>query len=404
MVILANWNGKPVTISSKQNSLTISLENKEKTSVYSFDKSGRMWTALVNGISYRRGLNGTIVAKWNSNNTLLERKWLSKSESDILLLSAHQTIRSLLDSFGSPSFYTDASIPLELKHEIENAAVQNLDFYQRDVLRYHQIYKPVGILPPDQYMSVVLQLTEGCSFNTCTFCTFYKDRPFRIKSLENFDSHISQIKEYLSESLNLRRTIFLGDANALVTPMQKLVPLLEIVHRHLEVEKLGGLFAFLDGFSGEKKSGSDYRILRDLGMEKIYIGLESGNDELLKFLNKPGKPADALTTVHEIKKAGISVAIIVLLGAGGRQFHDRHVQDTVQVLNQMELDANDILYFSELIESEGTEYALKAVQTQLEPLNSDERIQQGELISKSLIFSERGTPHISRYDIRDFVY
>jgi len=404
MVILANWNDKPVTISYKSNSLTLSLENKDKTSVFSFDKTGRLWTALVDGISYRRGLNGNIVAKWNSNNTVLHRKWLSRSESENLLLSAHQTIKLIHQDFVSSSFLTKIPISPEIEHEFERLSKINLEFYREDVYRYHQIYKPVGILPPDQYMSVVLQLTEGCSFNTCTFCNFYKDRPFRIKSRQDFDSHIYSIKDFLSDSLSLRRTIFLGDANALVTPMLQLVPLLEIIHKHLDVEKLGGLFAFLDGFSGDKKTYDDFKTLKFLGLKRIYIGLESGNNELLRFLKKPGKSEDALSAVHSIKKANLSVGIIVLLGAGGKHFEANHIRDTIQILNQMNLDADDILYFSELIENENIDYTTNATQKFLNPLTSAERILQGEIISRELIFSKNGTPHISRYDIRDFVY
>jgi len=404
MVILANWNGKPVTISYKNNCLTLSMENKDSTSVFSFDKSGRLWTALVDGISYRRGLNGNIVAKWNSNNIVFHRKWLNEIECEHLLLTAHQTIKLIYEDFYNSSFR--ANIPISPLIEVEFDRISKIgkDFYNEDVNRYQQIYKPVGILPPDQYLSVVLQLTEGCSFNTCTFCTFYKDQPFRIKSKQDFDSHILKIKNFLSESLNLRRTIFLGDANALVAPMSKLVPLLEIVHKHFDVEKLGGLFAFLDGFSGEKKNYDDYKTLSRFGFKRIYIGLESGNNELLQFLKKPGKSEDALSAVHAIKKANISVGVIILLGAGGKQFEANHIRDTIKILNEMNLDADDLIYFSELIDNENIDYTTNASQKILNPLTSEERILQGEIISRELVFSENGTPHISRYDIRDFVY
>ena len=109
--------------------------------------------------------------------------------------------------------------------------------------------------------------------------------------------------------------------------------------------------ALLDGFSGEKKKTADYRDLKSLGLQKVYIGLESGHDPLLTFLNKPGSSQDVVRAVKEIKSGGVSVGIIVLLGAGGRLFAEKHVSDTIEVINQMDLDADDILYFSELIEN-----------------------------------------------------
>jgi radical SAM superfamily enzyme YgiQ (UPF0313 family) len=290
-----------------------------------------------------------------------------------------------------------------LEH-LKHIANQTLHFYKNDIDRYHQVYKPVGILPPDQYNSVVLQVTEGCSFNTCTFCDFYKDRPFRIKMPHEFLEHARQVNQFIGKGLNLRRTIFLGDANALVTPTRKLIPLLEIVNQTFDVNRLGGMFAFLDGFSGEKKTVQDYLHLKQLGMEKIYIGLESGDDALLKFLNKPGKAKDALKAVEEIKKGGLSVGVIILLGAGGHQFAQQHIQNTVKLINQMTLDADDLVYFSELIENSDLEYTKKAYQANLSPLSPLEREQQGQIMLKDFKFYRNDAPHISRYDIRDFVY
>jgi len=93
-----------------------------------------------------------------------------------------------------------------------------------------------------------------------------------------------------------------------------------------------------------------------------------------------------------------------LLGAGGKQFEANHIHDTIKILNQMNLDADDLIYFSELIDNENIDYTTNASHKNLYPLSSEERILQGEIISRELVFSENGTPHISRYDIRDFVY
>lgn len=404
MVFFANWADIPITINLKTNSLTLSLEKKFSTDVFSFDRSHRLWTAMIEGVSYRRGLNGNIVAKWNSGNDVLNRKWLLENEKIQLLFEAHKTVKLIINDLFSDRLKTKQKISEEMLSALDSISKIDIDFYKKDIRKYHEIYKPVGILPPDQYMSVVLQMTEGCSFNTCTFCTFYKDRPFKIKTLEEFNSHVRKVKEYLSESIQLRRTIFLGDANALVVPTPKLIPLLRVVHNHLDVEKMGGLFAFLDGFSGEKKSYEDYKALQEMGLKKIYIGLESGNNDLLSFLKKPGNSETAVSAVYDIKKANISVAIIILLGAGGRKFQQAHISDSIKILNQMNLDADDIIYFSELIESEDVAYTREAFLENLEPLSSAERIEQGKSISNGLVFSKNGTPHISRYDIRDFVY
>lgn len=404
MIHLGKNKERSITLSQKSNCLTLGIELSSQTMVFSFDKTGRLWTALLDKISYRRGLDGKIVAKWNSGKEVLHRKWLSQEESYSLLSLAHGKVKELIAQIECEVIKFNPPIDQLTFNELSSIANHDQNFYKQDISRYASVYQPVGILPPDQYISVVLQLTEGCSFNKCTFCSFYKDRRFRIKNVEEFETHIINVKNFIGDGMSLRRTIFLGDANALVVPTKKLIPSLEIAHNYLDVEKLGGFYAFLDGFSGEKKSISEYRQLRNLGMEKIYIGMESGNHDLLKFLNKPGSPSDLLNAVKSIKSAGISVGIIILLGAGGMQYQEGHVKDTIDIINKMQLDADDLVYFSELIESEGLEYSNKAFSSQLKPLTSVERLSQRNLIEENLIFYENSTPHISTYDIRDFVY
>jgi hypothetical protein len=405
MVILGTYRGNSLTLSIKSNCLTLSLGGEQGSDVYSYDYTGRLWTAMVAGISYRRGLNGKTVAKWADGNGQRERRWLSAAEAALLEEQARLTAHNLLHAIDSDQ--ATLSTPLDELGRSGLLRASNFapDRYRQDVMQYHQVYKPVGILPPDQYMAVVLQATEGCSFNTCTFCDFYRDRPFRIKKPPEFYSHCEAVRDYLGEGLKLRRTIFLGDANALVVPMNRLLLLMDTVHQIFDVEALGGIYAFLDGFSGERKNSADFAQLARRGLKRVYIGMESGNLELLQFLKKPGKPNDVLHAVRAMKAGGVDVGIIVLLGAGGHAYSSQHIEDTVKIINQMNLDLNDIIYFSELIESENLTYVKDAYQTALKPLTSAERIQQADAIEQRLAFSDAGgTPHISRYDIREFVY
>lgn len=405
MVILGNWNRNSITISFKPSCLTFSIQGKGGSQVVSYDYTGRLWTGMLDSVSYRRGLDGKIVAKWQTSGGGRGRRWLNPGEAE----QVEDEFRSLVTGLYEAIRSGEAALDLPLT-QFETGAIERIIAFDRrcsnaDAARYHQVYKPVGILPPDQYMAVVLQATEGCSFNTCTFCQFYRDRPFRIKRPDEFLAHAQAVKDYLAEGLDLRRTIFLGDANALITPMPLLLPLFETVHKVYDVEKLGGIYAFQDGFSGAKKSTQDYRLLVERGLKRAYIGLESGSTELLQFLKKPGVPADALQTVRSLKEAGASVGVIVLLGAGGKKYARGHVKDTIRLLNQMPFDLDDIIYFSELIEDEGLPYLQNAFQARLQPLSPEERLAQAGQIEEGLRFSlEGGTPHISRYDIREFVY
>ncbi len=405
MVIQSTWRGQTLTLSAKTNCLTLSLQSGAASTVYSYDNTGRLWTAMHAGVSYRRGLDGKMVAKWQTGRDARERRWLSQLEAKTVLEEARSLAAQLQADLASGSLAFSGLLEGGALAVLARAAGFGESQYQADVAGYNAIYQPVGILPPDQYMAVVLQAAEGCSFNTCTFCNFYKDRRFRIKTPTEFRAHAKAVREFLAEGLSLRRTVFLGDANAIVIPMPRLLPLLEIVHEVFDVDRLGGLYAFLDGFSGEKKTPADFAALARLGLQRVYIGLESGHDPLLRFIKKPGHAEDAVQAVHTMKNSGLAVAVIVLLGAGGQQFAQAHTAATIDVLNRMQLDADDLIYFSELVETEGLEYTRDAFSAELSPLTLAQRLAQGEAIERALRFDDaRGTPHISRYDIREFVY
>jgi radical SAM superfamily enzyme YgiQ (UPF0313 family) len=405
MVLLGNWGNRSLTLSIKSNCITLSLQNRDGAEVYSFDSEGRLWTAMFRSVSYRRGLDGKVVAKWGSTPYTHERRWLQPQEARSLEEQARQTAAKLFHAVQNKSASIHPEMPEEGKTAFERVIEFNPIRAVTDIAHYHEVYQPVGILPPDQYMALVLQVTEGCSFNTCTFCNFYRDRPFRIKTPVELGKHIDSVRAFLGNGISLRRTIFLGDANALVVPTPRLLSLLDTIHAHLDVEKMGGIYAFLDGFSGDKKTVADYQVLRKRGLKRVYVGMESGNEALLQFLNKPGKPSDCITAVNSMKQAGLSVGVIVLLGAGGHVYSADHVRDTIDAIHAMNLDLDDILYFSELVQHEGMQYTRDAYRANLKPLSSDERLIQAETIEQNLKFSQAGgTPHISRYDIREFVY
>ena len=401
----ATWKDVRTLVSVTESRLSLTMETDPAPIVINFDLAGRLWSIMQAGTFYQRGLNGRVVAKWIDPETGRGRRWLSDHEVDDLEKQAYDSAAEVWDALRSNQIQFEPPLETpgeEILRRVVDFSTTGLD---RDVQNFHRIFKPVGILPPDQYQAVLLQATEGCSYNQCTFCDFYRDRKFHIKDEKEFEAHCRHVREYLAQGLSLRRTIFLGDANALVIPRQRLESLFDIIHSFFDVGALGGVFAFLDAFSGEKKDVEDYRSLRARGLERVYIGLESGYDPLLNFLQKPGTSKHALQTVNALKSAGVAVGVIILLGAGGRTYADGHVRETVQLLNRMPLDMQDQIYFSQLIESEDMRYSIRAFQEDLHPLSDRDCMHQAEQIEAGLSFDPAGgTPHISRYDIREFVY
>jgi radical SAM superfamily enzyme YgiQ (UPF0313 family) len=283
---------------------------------------------------------------------------------------------------------------------LTRAAALDVSAAHADVARYHRVYRPIGILPPDQYLALVLQMTEGCSFNTCTFCRFYRDRPFYVKSPEELRTHIAAVRTYLGDSILMRRGVFLADANALVVPQRQLVRLLDVVGE--ELGQAQRIFAFLDGFSGQKKLADDYAALAERGLYRVYVGLESGHDPLLTWLRKPGRVADAVAAVRRMKAGEVRVGVIVMLGIGGERYDKGHVQDTIDIVNEMGLSRGDLLYFSQFIPY-GTPYETQVLASDLQPLSRSQMQAQREAIAAGLHFGDE-RPQIATYDIREFVY
>ena len=396
-------SGQTVTLNLQPGSLTVAFDEQ---TVLAYDRAGRLWSAFFHGYTFRRGLDGGVLSKWTTRGRR-ERRRLARSEASLVVYRSSELMRSLVEgaTFDAPPETYE-----ELQAVVERAARFTPQAARIDAAHYHRVYKPIGILPPDQYLALVMQLTEGCSFNTCTFCTFYRDRPFRIKSPDEFRAHIAALCDYMGESLTLHRGVFLADANALVVPQQGLVPLIETLEVALEeyiprAKRASPLqlFAFLDGFSGRKKSAEDYAELAVHGLKRIYIGLESGHDPLLAWLRKPGHAADAVEAVRAIKAGGINVCVIVLLGAGGAKFAKGHVRDTIAAINAMSLGVGDLVYFSEFVALPGQLYGQLARDQQVEPLAVEQMQAQRREITAGLHFAGQ-PPKLATYDIREFVY
>ncbi|MBO9340483.1 MAG: radical SAM protein [Roseiflexus sp.] len=398
MVFRFTIHDDQVTISIKPGALSVMFGTHE---VLTYDRGGRLWVLTRDGRTYRRGLNGHVIEKYHADNGLIRRR-VGGAEAAELIDSAAARMASLRDALAKEAATRAAANGAleELLTIIERASYFNAAAHVADRKAFEQVYDPVGILPPDQYMAVVVQATEGCSFNTCTFCDFYRGRRFRIKSPDEFRVHTRAVRAFLGDSILLRRSIFLGEANALAAPIRRLETFMQIAR-----EEIGDLpiHAFLDGFTGSRKTASEYARLGMLGLKRVSIGMESGHDPLLAFVEKPSSAADIVATVTELKQAGIAVSVIVLVGLGGDRFAAGHVADTVALLNRLPLGSGDIVYFSTLSERTNAPYAAQIRAAGIRPLNDAELRTQRQAIVERLNFGSPG-PQIATYDIHEFIY
>ncbi|MBO9314915.1 MAG: radical SAM protein, partial [Chloroflexus sp.] len=283
----------------------------------------------------------------------------------------------------------------------------DVDRLEAERERFRKVYKPISILPPDQYRALVLQATEGCSWNRCHFCTFYRDRAFRIHSPGSFRTHIQRVKEFVGAGIGLRRAIFLGDANALIIPQPRLRELLQVVHEEFRIgpqADFKGIYAFLDIFGAERKTLDEYRELAAAGVRRIYLGLESGDETVFRLLNKPGSPAEAIEAVRTIKAAGIAVGVILLVGAGGERFAHDHVQHSLAAIAAMGLGPEDIVYLSPLIIPTDTPYLAQLQAFDSRPLSDEAIFEQFNQLKQGARMVVGTGAKVVIYHIEEFVY
>lgn len=358
---------------------------------YSFDPTGRLIGAFVDGVNYRRGLDNRVLTKWRGADGVRQRRWLPPQEARASLAAAYDLAERFARACGDPRL----------------DVLQGWDWarLQADAAHFAQVYRPVSILPPDQYLALVIQATEGCSYNRCIFCDFYRDRPFRVKGPDELRAHIAAVQAFFGPALELRRSLFLADANALVAPMPRLRAWLDVIEQAQIRPADGGIYSFIDAFGVHRKTAAEWGELAARGLRRVYIGMETGDDALLRWLRKPGTAADVVEAVQMLKGAGVAASVILMVGVGGRRFADTHVANSAAALNAMALGRGDIIYFSPFVDQPGSEYGRAAAEAGITPLSDAEISAQEAAIRAGLRpHYPAHPPQLSRYDIREFIY
>ena len=192
-------------------------------------------------------------------------------------------------------------------------------------------YEGLIIRPPSEAYSLLLQVTVGCSHNKCTFCGAYRQKKFKIKSLD-------QIKKDLHEASSYENVdrVFLCDGDALIIPQPRLEEILKLINTNLpNINRIG---TYANAKSILRKSVDELKKLRDLGLNIIYLGVETGNVELLQKIHKGVIYEQMVEAGRRVKKAGIILSVTVLLGLGGIEKSIEHAIDTAKILTDMDPD------------------------------------------------------------------
>ena len=196
-----------------------------------------------------------------------------------------------------------------------------------------QLYDPYDYplyRPPSEAYSLILQVTLGCSYNRCVFCGMYQTKQFRIKPIETIQQELTM----LAEQHRHIDKVFLADGDALSAPTEFLVAVLDAIA--VTIPQCKRVSCYATHLNIRQKSPEELRLLASKGLTLLYLGVESGDDETLKFIRKGTTAAELIRLSHKVKDAGMELSATFILGINGQERDNtQHAIKTGEIITKM---------------------------------------------------------------------
>ncbi len=195
--------------------------------------------------------------------------------------------------------------------------------------------------PPSEAYSCLIRFTRGCPWNKCEFCRMYRNVKFEVRNIEEIERDIENAPSIFGKDV---RTVFIGDSDSMLMKTEQLVPLLQ---KTVEVfPELQRITSYARIRTLKAKGVNNLKKLREAGLTRVHIGLESGSEKVLGLINKGPKPKHYVETAPMITNAEIEFCFYVLLGIGGKEYSEEHAIETAKVIN---LSKPDFVRFRTII-------------------------------------------------------
>jgi radical SAM superfamily enzyme YgiQ (UPF0313 family) len=187
--------------------------------------------------------------------------------------------------------------------------------------------------PPSEARSLILPVTDGCSWNQCTFCEMYTAPQKRFRARD--EAEVLRSIEAAGETFGTEvRRVFLADGDALVLPTRRLLAILGAIRIHLPAVRRVSSYCLPRNL--RKKSLAELRELADAGLSIAYVGAESGDDEVLARVSKGETFASTREALDKLGQAGITRSVMILNGLGGAQLSAQHADNSARLLNAVQ--------------------------------------------------------------------
>ena len=183
--------------------------------------------------------------------------------------------------------------------------------------------------PPSEARSLILQVTNGCSWNRCTFCEMYTQpqKKFRPKPQADIDAELAEVT---ASGAPVRR-IFLADGDAMTLSVRRLRLIMQSINRHLPGVQRVASYCLPRNL--KNKSVKELAELRELGLTLFYVGCESGDDLVLERVHKGETFETSLDALSKIKAAGAKSSVMILNGMGGQRYSEQHATNSARLMN-----------------------------------------------------------------------
>lgn len=183
--------------------------------------------------------------------------------------------------------------------------------------------------PPSEAYSLIVQVTYGCSHNTCAFCSMYKEKHFALRPLEE----VLEDFEMARKTYRKVGRVFLADGDALVRKAQELYVILDRIRELFpECERVT---CYASPSSIQIRTEEELRTLREKGLTMVYMGLESGSDQVLQKMNKGHTAAEIIAAGQKVRRCGIALSVTAITGLGGPELLREHAVETARAFNAM---------------------------------------------------------------------
>ncbi|HEY7778478.1 MAG TPA: radical SAM protein [Nitrososphaeraceae archaeon] len=183
--------------------------------------------------------------------------------------------------------------------------------------------------PPSEANSIIFQVTLGCSFNKCSFCNMYRTKEYSERPWEEIMSEI----DIVCKSFPQTERIFLADGDAINLSTEKLVKILEYIKEKFPNLKRISCYAMPKNLL--QKTPAELTLLNKKGLNMLYIGIETGNDILLKKITKGATSKSIIDACNRAKKSGFIISCMIILGIGGKRYSVDHIKETARVVSEI---------------------------------------------------------------------